>query len=672
MIGTLPIRPLAIAAFVALFLIFAPSSRAESDHIPSTRFDPAKHWRSSDLRTGMKGYGLTVFRGTQIERFEIEILGVLQNEFSDTDLVIAMCSGGPLEKTGVIAGMSGSPIFIEDKLVGALAYAWAYSKDPIAGITPIENMLPVLDLPPSERQVASSGVSLEGDVQYASAGLTDAMRDSTSPDWSRRVRAFLAKDYPSAFSGATSSAAPAEQSEIGQAGWSPEAVSWWSEPFGGPMRTGANKTWIPLSTPISVSGGSSALFERARDLLSPTGFLPVQSGGGTSAHAGDVKLEPGSALGVALVTGDLQLTGIGTVTYVDGERVLGFGHPMFQDGSTDLPMTTAFIDLVLPSTRISTKMGGMVDVVGVLEQDRLPAIGGVVGGKPNTVPMKVRIKNPETGFNQEFNYSLAQHRFFTSRFSMVSVLNAYDVAARAFRDSASDYQIRIQVKDHPPIILKDHVSSTGGTSFDLALTVGLAVDILMQNPYERVWIESIDVDIAVVDQLRQASIEWMRVDKEAVEPGETVMVSVGIQPFLGEMIEVRHPLTIPVSTEPGPIQVGVSDAVRFITELQRQNPDEFRIRSLGDTIELMNRIYRNDQVFLHASAITSGASFNGQTMSDLPSSVLRVMSDSPERGTGMLLMSEPLIEDRVGLGTPLVGNQVLVLNVIPKRSDRFN
>jgi hypothetical protein len=647
----------------ALALLAAGSAVAANDPVPSSRFDPAKCWRSREIEAGMKGYGITVFQDTKIERFEVEILGVLHNEYSETDLILARCSGGPLAKTGVIAGMSGSPIFVGDKIVGALAYAWAYSTEAIAGITPIENMLPVLDLPPTERSGASTGNPPE---RSPWSGETN----STPPDWPEKFSSFLKKDYASALSGSTgahSGTSPRTEESLSFA-WG----DWFAKPLTGPLKIDSPRGWIPLATPMSVGGLSGDNYERIASLMTSVGFQPVAGGGPGGSEKVAVKLEPGSALGVAMVSGDLNLTGIGTVTYMDGDRVLGFGHPMFMDGPTDLPMTTAFINTILPSSRLSTKVGSLVEVVGALEQDRQPAIGGVVGSKANTVPVHVRILNQAAGSDRQFDYDVARHRFFTSRFAMLAVLDAFDVAARGFRDSAADFTLTIRAKGKTPVVVRDQVSSTMGTSFEIAMTIAAAVDLLMLNPYERVEIEGIDIEVSVVDRLRRGSIEWIRVDSQEIEQGQPLRVSVAIRPFLGEVQVVRHILELPKDIQLGQAQLSVVDAMSYITEIQRQNPDRFRSRSLDDMIRLINEPYRNDELFLSLNAMAPGASFNGKEMADLPTSVLRVMADSAERGTGMFLMNEPLAMNRLAVGTPLAGNQNILIEIGPRKAGRIN
>lgn len=664
-----------VLVVLSLLCLLSPSGLAQAaDRYLSPRLDPAKFLKSGDLKEGMKGYGLTVFQGIKIERFEVEILGVLENEYSETNLILARCTGGPLAKTGVIAGMSGSPIYIDEKLIGALAYAWPFSTDAIAGITPIENMLPVLDLSATERIPGNGDIKNEGMGTSLRGGeVPGSMANATPADWPNRLQAFLRKDYEGALTGEVATVQAGEEFSSPQTPtWTSGWTQWWQAPLNAPLQTGARQGWIPLATPMALQGVSNTVYDRMSSLFPGMGFQPVVGGSVGSASVENVKLEPGAALGVSMVSGDLNLTGIGTVTYVEGDHILGFGHPMFQDGPTDLPMSTAYINAVLPSSRISTKMGGQIKVVGTLEQDRLPAVGGTVGGTPTAVPFRVHIRNQQAGVDREFNYDLASHRFFTSRFALLCVLDAFDVATRGTRDSASDYTLTIRLKDRPSVVLTDQVSSSMGTSFEIAMSLSSVVDLLMQNPYESLRIESVELEVQAIDRLRRSTLEWMRVDHQSVEPGETVTVSVGVRTWLGGQEVYQRALQIPADYPAGQIQLSVTDAMGYIAEIQRRNPDRFRTRGIDDVLRLLNEVYRNDQLFFSLAAIAPGVSLNGKEMANLPSSVLRVMADSSERGVGMVIMNKPVIQDRIQVATPLTGSQTLLVEVVPRRADRLN
>jgi hypothetical protein len=660
-----------IAVAGAVFLQLSTPVFALEDNSLSPRFDPEKHWRSADLERGMRGYGLTVFQGTKIERFQVEILGILQNEWTETDMILAQVSGGPLRKTGVIAGMSGSPIYIDDKLVGALAYAWSFSKEAIAGITPIENMLPVLDLPATERgQEAGGAVTAD-----APGVLEGAQRTSTPLNWHTRFQNYLLKDHEGVLATPELPGTPVS----GAQAW-PAAGSFWEnqqkanplDSLGSPLDISVPGGWIPLGTPVTAGGVSSHLLEKAASFLSPLGLLPVPGGVPSAYREDKVELEGGSAIGVQLVGGDLSMAGIGTVSYRDGDSILAFGHPMFQDGATDLPMTTAYINTVISSMAISTKMGGALEIVGALEQDRLPAIAGKIGEKSNTLPMAVHVNNRSTGVKRDFSYDIAYHRFFTPRFAMFCVLDAIDVTARGFRDSTLSYTLTLDLKEGEDLVLKDQISSAGSTSFSVAMTLGDVVDLLMRNPFEKIDVEKIDLEIEMTDRLKVGTVEWVSVEGQEVEPGEEIDVSIAIQNWLGETEILRESVAIPEDFDGGYVQVTLADSRTYLTESLKRNPDKFRPRDAESLLKLLRTYYRNDELFITVDTLSPGASFFGNEMPGLPTSVLRVLAESGDQGTGTLTAFENIAEKKIDLDRPVSGSQRAVVNIEPSKWNNLN
>lgn len=654
---------------VALSIIATSVGVYAEDPVPSSRFDSSKFWHSSEIKRGMNGYGLTVFQGTTIERFEVEILGVIQNEFTDTDMILALCSGGPLAKTGVIAGMSGSPIYIEDKQVGALAYAWSFSKDAIAGITPIENMLPILDYPTTEATSYTGDFDSDSTLREASTmNFRTPGRGLDRAVWEDRFQAFLQKDYDGFM-------ADRPENSFGSTGPHPSRTS--TNYSADSLFDGERlpqQGWVPIATPLMVSGLSTRVLDQVSNMMSPMGLLPMP-GGMPSAIDEDlsqVKLVPGAGIGVALVDGDLKLAGIGTVSYVDGDQVLGFGHPMFGDGSTDVPMTTAYINTVLPTLSLSTKMGGMIQAVGVLQQDRLPGIGGTVGGSARTLPLKVHLKHRAADLDRTFNYDVAYHRFYTPRFALFCALDAIDVFERSFRDSTASYELTLQIKGRDPVTLHDEVSSTGGTALSIGRVLSSALDLLMRNPYEEIEIESVDLNVEIVDRLRQGSIEWISLSKQDVKPGESLGLDISVQPWLGKSEVLKQSIDLPEELDSGTLLVTVSDANRYVMERIMRNPDRYRARNVESLLNLIGESYPNNEVYVTLSTLSMGLSEFGNEMPNLPSSILRIMAASPDRGKGGFVNTEVVAEKVIKLDRPLSGQERILVQVEPSRDNRLN
>ncbi len=313
-------RPLFLSA---TFLLFPTLSQAQP------------YWQVDDVRAGMKGQGRTVIKGTKIETFDAEVLGVLRNTSPGRDLVLCRLSGLNLDRTGVIAGMSGSPICINGKLLGAVAYAWPYGKEPIAGVTPFVQMR-----------------------EFVAAYEKRELAEQAAP---RRVGL---------------------KAPLHVGGQSYDTVTV-SEDFTDPQPAAADGLWlVPLRTPVMASGMSPRSLSLLRGELGRFGMVPMQGGGAgcnIPAEERNIGIEAGGALSVALITGDFDLSGIGTVTHVEGKRVYGWGHPFMGMGVCDMPLMTGYVHTIYPRQSLSFKMGSPLRTVGTISADVSTCIAGWLG-----------------------------------------------------------------------------------------------------------------------------------------------------------------------------------------------------------------------------------------------------------------------------------------------------
>lgn len=459
---------------------------------------------ASQVKKGMKGYGLTVFEGTKIERFDVEVIGVLYNTGARSDLILARLSGGPLAETGVIAGMSGSPVYIDGKLIGAVAYAWGFSKSTIAGITPISEMLDVFSYDgrgktPPFRIEPSTNTTLHGQ-NVASAA------DSASL---RRV-----------------------------------------------------------VTPLVVSGVRSDLFPRLSKSLEKHGFLPVlggSAGTGIESVSSNLALEPGSAIGVQLVSGDISMTGIGTVTWVgkDGAAVLAFGHPMMLRGDASFPMTTAWIHTVMPSMSVSFKLGSALRTVGSIHQDRAPAIGGKNGIMADTVPVKLAFTMGER--KRDYSFSIIRDQL------LFPELFASTVQSVLLDNSAKDGMVTygleygFTIRDvksgrRETIRLKDAYASFQNADawYNSLYTMVVPVIRALFSHYSEVVLESITIGMQATPGIAAVEISGLSVDRKKVRPGDTVNLTVELTPWRGTPVTERLRIKVPENTVNGRIFFVVS------------------------------------------------------------------------------------------------------------------
>ncbi len=346
----------------------------------------------NEVRPGMVGVGRTVFDGTRVEEFKAHIIGVLENVIgTHRNLILAKLEGGPLANTGVIAGMSGSPVYIDGKLVGAVSYALgSFSKEPIAGITPIAEMTDST----SFSDIRPPGTKVKVEYPFTPESLTAAFRKALN--WNRPFA-----DRPS-------------DAQL-------TGVSAISGLGGGEIGT----LLRPIATPLVMSGFEPELAGVLGNAFREQGFIPT-GGSASGPRAGEAPyegpLKPGDAVGVMLVGGDLQLGGTGTVTHIDGDRVYAFGHPMYNLGPIEFPMTRAYVYTVLPSLFSSMKLSTTGEIIGTVVQDRATAIAGKLGAGPNMIPVTVSLESAR-GPKQTFNFRVVNDQLFGPLMTYASILN---------------------------------------------------------------------------------------------------------------------------------------------------------------------------------------------------------------------------------------------------------
>src|SRR5262245_47953704 len=412
-----------------------------------------------DIRPGMVGIGRTVFDGTRVEEFKVNILGVLENVIGpNRNLILAKLEGGPLAHTGVIAGMSGSPVYVDGKLIGAVSYALgSFSKEPIAGITPIREMTDSASF--SDVRPAAARVRVEYPLTRDS--LVAAFRKALN--WNRP---FADRVSDVRMSGASAVA----DMGIGQLG----------------------TLLRPIATPLVMSGFEPELADLLGGAFREQGFVP-SGGSAAGLHPGEKPFEgplkPGDAIGVALVGGDLMLGATGTVTHIDGDRVYAFGHPMYNLGPTDFPMTRAYVYTVLPSLFSSIKLSGTGEVIGTFLQDRATTIAGRLGPGPRMIPVTISLASSRAA-TRTFKYTVVNDPLFGPLMTYASLLNTLMSYERSMEAATFAVQGTTTIRQHESISLSNIFSGDQPSVAAAAYVVG-PVLALMNNDREKVEIEGV-------------------------------------------------------------------------------------------------------------------------------------------------------------------------------------
>jgi hypothetical protein len=578
-----------------------------------------KFFPLSEIRRGQQGVAYTVFEGTKPEPMGVEILGVLHNAIGPRlDMILARLEGTKPDYTGVVAGMSGSPVYIDGRLVGALSYRIGqFSKEPIAGITPISEMLGV------EEQ---SGPS---DTEMATDGLSNA---------------------PGLH--------PAAATAVGNAGGANAGLG-----------AGLGSLIQPMETPLVFSGFSSGALDLWKK-YAPAGLTPVEGIGGS--ESGEVQPEPlipGSAVSAILVRGDLDISATCTVTYVDPKRMLACGHPITQFGPVSMPMTKADVVATLASPLDAFKIINTTQTVGSITEDRESAIMGVFGKTARMIPVTLRVRGdgttPADQKNREtLHFEVIDQPQITPMAVMVAVYqglmedNAYS-AQTTYRVQGS-----VTLSGYPSVKLNSLVAPTDALPANLqtALALGERFTKLYDNAARRTPIESVDLEVAAIPRRLTEEIEGARASRVEVHPGDVVTVEATILPWHGEPRNVRVPVRLPANLPEGPVRLLVSDGGTLDRLLQ---PPQFNAQPLdvAATIAQLNSVHPSDQLYVTLLAPEAQAAVDGRTLTALPMSMANALAPLKENKSLALNGESAVPMASVPMDAVVSGDQVVTLQV---------
>src|SRR5258706_2992273 len=457
----------------------------------------------SEIRPGMVGIGHTVFDGVHVEEFKAHILGVLENVIgTQRNLILARLEGGPLANTGVIAGMSGSPVYIDGRLVGAVSYALgSFSKEPIAGITPIAEMTDATTL--NAPRAAGSRVHLE--YPLTRDNLQAAFRKALN--WNRP---FAERPGDAQLSGLTA---------VGDFG-------------GGQLGT----LLRPIATPLVMSGFEPEIAEMLGSAFREQGFVPM-GGNAAGFHAGEKPFEgplkPGDGVGVMLVSGDLWLGASGTVTHIDGDRVYAFGHPMYNLGPTEFPMTRAYTYAVLPSLFSSMKLSSTGEIIGTVLQDRATAIAGRLGPGPRMMPVTISLDSKRAP-KRTFKYEVVNDPLFGPLMTYASIANTLQSYERQFESATFAVSGTVKVKNHEAITFDNMFSGEQALTAASAYVVA-PMTYLIGNDYEKVDLEGLTLSITTTEEAKTATLERVWLDDPRPRAGRRTPLRVLFRTYLREV-----------------------------------------------------------------------------------------------------------------------------------------
>ncbi len=578
------------------------------------------------IRPGMKGYGLTVFRGTQPERFEVEVIDVLHNFRPDQDLILVKTVHPQLDHATIVAGMSGSPIYLEGKLAGAYAYGWSFGKDPIAGVTPIANMMAEL-----RRPVRPNFMPLQPLPRRPSLGMSQALLSpSLFPYRGERRDALFALN----------------------------ALSH--------KRTTTHDNRYPglkqAVTPLMVGGLHDSTLSWLSEQLEPLGLVPLQAGGSSPRQPSvkssvDHNYVNGGAIAVEMAHGDINMMGTGTVTYVEGKRVLAFGHPMLDAGEVGLPTATARVLHIFASYMRSFKIAESVHSLGALVHDRQSAIVIDTATKAETIPLKVKIAGLPKGLRQEWNVRIANHRMLSPLLVLVTTMNALKATVNDVTDVMYTVTSKVDIEGHGTQTVQDFGYSEaglGGAGFLSGIRLFSLIEAAFANPFEPAKVKAVDVQISLDFKRNVTRILRAAVSGDEVDPGTKIPVHVTFQRY-GES-ERTEVIMVEIPERAAGRQIELVLEPGNLVNLEQPVP-----RSLDDVLGIIRNGFAANALVISLKMPTQGLRMQGHVVPDLPGSALDVLQPSnvSERSSAFVTQVRRAIDFK----TALTGSAQLKLDV---------
>ena len=579
-----------------------------------------------DIRPGMKGVARTVFSGSDTEEFGVEILGVLPGfPGPRQSAIIGKLSGPNVDRTGVFAGMSGSPVYIDGKIVGAIAFSFPFSKEPIAGITPIKQMIDLFNKGSEENQKPKEPRA----VSFAQLASVEWKPNLPKP----------------AITGA---------------------------PFLAPVSAGSplmpllGQQMAPIATPLVFGGITQESLSMFAPQLLANGLLPVSGAGGSAAITPLAEVNantfpPGSSISVQLVRGDYSLAAAGTVTLRDGDRIYAFGHPFLSLGASDMPMTESSVVTVIPNANNSFKLAVPGRMVGSISQDRASGIFGLLGKAPKMIPVKVNLHTSRDR-TETYSYEVATDSFLTPLLLNITLFNTITSSERALGDATITVQGEIRIKGQEPVKIDRRFSSANNSPIMAAGSIAAPVSALLTSGFDDVQLDGITLDISSSETKYAGTLERITLDRTEVQRGEKVEVQAFVRTESGKQFVQRIPLEIPNDAALGQLLVFVGDG----NALQEGSAAKaFVPQDLSQLVRAINTVKKSDRLYVKLFRITPGAVIGTSELPNLPPSVVATLNSDRTSGGYTPTVLSPVFEMELPPAEFVIsGQQLIAIDIV--------
>ncbi len=599
----------------------APLAKAvrQAERQPTAQFFPVEQ-----VKPGMRAVGYTVFEGREPRKFELQILGVMKGFPSPgQNAVLSKLLGDELQHTGVFQGMSGSPVYIEGKLLGAVAFGYQFAKDPIAGITPIQQMIDLFEQKQGERNQPAD--------KPRPVSFSEIAFNENSPEL---------KTFVERLNGSNAGA----QNVSGS----------------------GNQMLVPLAAPLAFTGVAPEVVARFAPQFLALGLNPV-AGVSSAAEIGDIKkadagtLKPGSTIVVPLVRGDFSVAASGTVTLRDGNRIYAFGHPFLSLGVADFPMHEGQIITVMSSQATSFHMSIPAATVGALRGDRSSGIYGELGAVAKMIPVEITLQTSR-GERKSYKFEMVMDRFLTPVLTQMTVMATIGSTERSLGDSTLQIRNRIKVKGQPEIMLENRLSTSMNAPMAAALAISQPLSALLNSGFEGLAIEGVKLDITSRDARQRGSLDRLWINQTDVKRGEKLEIQAFARTESGAEYLERIAIQIPADAPLGQLQVIVSDGAALQSSEPRTG---FTPKTLAQLVRELNKLRKADRLYVRLARSENGAVINNEELPNLPPSVLATLGSDRTAGGYTLLRSVTVLEQELPPAEFVIaGQRTLTVNVV--------
>ncbi|HQR31885.1 MAG TPA: SpoIVB peptidase S55 domain-containing protein [Blastocatellia bacterium] len=608
-----------IFLLLAASFVFTAAGQTVQKSEPKGDFFPVEQ-----VKPGMRAVGYTVVSGSEPTKFELEILGVLTSfPNPGQNAVLSKLLGDDYKHMGVFQGMSGSPVYIDGKLLGAVAFGYQFAKDPIAGITPIGEMIKVFE----QRQIEKKS------DQPRPVSFSEISFNANSGEYKSFVDSLSGK----AGTGVQSVAAP-----------------------------GSAQVLMPIATPLSITGVAPDVVAKFAPLFQSWGFSPVAgvSGGATISQlkkATADTLKPGSTIVVPLIRGDYSMAAAGTVTYRDGNRIYAFGHPFLSLGVSDFPMHEGSVVTVMSSQATSFKISFPTEMVGTISGDRSTGIYGELGHAPKMIPVTINLKT-SLGKQQTYNFDVVSDRFLTPILMQMTIISTISSTERAIGDSTLQINSSIKLKDQPAINFENRLSVSMNAPLAAAFALSKPISALLNSGFSDLQLEKISLDITSRDARSTGQLDRLWINRTEVRPGDKVEIQAFARTESGSEYVERIPVEIPADAPLGPLQIIVGDGASIQAMEPRTGVSP---KSLGQLVREMNKIRKSDRLYVKLTRGESGAVINNEELPSLPPSVLATLGSDRTAGGYIKTASATVFEKELPAAEFVVsGQRTLTVTVV--------